>query len=275
MEVKWKPEDRLIAILEECGIDSDIIDGTLNSSLDFLTSNNPLILARQFTQTVIAEHISWSNSTLNQIADEPSLFIEPQSYIRKGWRPREETLSLLTDILHLTNRVEIGFVILWFIDQYKGVPARSWDSLFIQYAFARHDENNNALAEEKKSSQSSLPDDKLEPYPEAQRLKNIAIIRGITADLLKTMYVTPFFNKPLDVTWQPSKWVVQKLQERFNLSKRFIFNQIILQPFISFHAGKGKIFDNYNTLYFHWVLKRFRFQLKYLQEEKKRLEKLI
>jgi hypothetical protein len=269
-EMKWQPTAILTATLEGCGVDLDILESISSSSLDFLTAKNELAIIRQFTYAVISQQVSWCNTESHQLVDEPSIFIEPKSHIQIGWRPKEETISLLTDILKLTDRIDIGFVREWFIRANEGTYARSWDCLFIKYAFSCHNEQEKITESSTAEKSTKAVDD----YPEELRLKNLATIRAIVAELLKSIDIAPYFNKPLDESWQPEKWVVNKLQKRFDLSKRFIFDEKILRPFISHQASSGKIFDDYNTLYFHWVLKRFRAFHKYYLDEKKRLEKL-
>lgn len=268
--MKWQPNAILTAILERCGVDLDILDSISSSSLDFLTAKNELAITRQFTYAVISQQVSWCNTETHQVVDEPSIFIEPKSRIKIGWRPKEETISLLTDILKLTDQIDIGFVREWFIRANEGTYARSWDCLFIKYAFSCHSEQEKFTESGIAGKSTKAVDD----YPEELRLKNLVRIRAIVAELLKSIDIAPYFNKPLDESWQPEKWVVNKLQKRFNLNKRFIFDEKILRPFISYQASSGKIFYDYNTLYFHWVLKRFRAFHKYHLDEKKRLEKL-
>lgn len=269
--MKWQPNATLTATLEGCGVDLDILDSISSSSLDLLTTKNELAITRQFTYAVISQQISWCNTESHQVVDEPSIFIEPKSRIQIGWRPKEETISLLTDILKLTDRIDIGFVREWFIRANEGTYARSWDCLFIKYAFSCHSEQEKITESGTAGKSTKVVDD----YPEELRLKNLATIRAIVAELLKSIDIAPYFNKPLDESWQPEKWVVNKLQKRFNLNKRFIFDEKILRPFISYQASSGKIFDDYNTLYFHWVLKRFRSLHRHLLEEKAKLEKII
>lgn len=139
---------------------------------------------------------------------------------------------------------------------------------------------SSLFAERKKRQQKKLrkknpKKEESETYPEDLRLKNLTTIRAIVADLLKTIDITPYFKKPLDDTWQPEKWVVDKLQKRFNLSKKFIFDEIIFRPFINYHSSTEKNIPHYNTLYFHWVIKRFKFIHSNLIKEKTRLEKII
>src|SRR5690606_39025912 len=94
-------------------------------------------------------------------------------------------------------------------------------------------------------------------YPEHQRIINKITIKNIINRLLEFTYISPYFNKPLDDSWRPSGWVIKKLENEFNLNKRFILNEtLIRRPFISFQLSKGKVMDDYDVLYFAWVSER-------------------
>lgn len=245
MQTTWKPSDQLISLLKDCDIDSDIIDAAIANPLVISLSHGQLGAAQNFTRTIVEQNISWGNFT----SRPKSLFFSQGTYLRKDWKPKEATITLILDELKLIGRVEIAEYKLSFLEIYKDQKLNSWDSIFIKFVLDIGSEYRETQIEKKSSA--------IDEYPKHQQIINKILIRRITNQLLKTTYISPYFNKPLDDSWRPSAWVVKKLENEFKIGKGFILHEaIIRKPFISFQLSRGGVTDDYDVLYFEWVSER-------------------
>lgn len=273
MPQEWKPSELLVSTLTECGVDTDILNDLLNQTFESDTNQSSLILVKEFTFIAVSQQISWSDAL--EPTTHEDISIQPKTRMKAGWRPKDETLELLIKLLEY-DRVTIGFAREYFIREYKEQISRTWDCLFIRFCFEYFE-----ITKEQNTNQETIKQDKsidAEPettYPEEQRKRNQYLIRKLVEQVLKTKYVSHYFNKPLEESWQPAKWVVVKLQKKFNLNRRFIFDHTLLKPFISYYSKKDDMFVDYNVQYFYWVAKRFKTIHKLLLEQKYQLEKQL
>ena len=261
MKSNWKPSEQLISLLRECDIDSDILISAISQPLVVMKSYSQVSLAQDFTRKVVDQNISWNNF----YSRSKSLHFDQGNYLQKDWRPKESTMTLIQDELKLIGRIEIGEYRLSFLEIYKGIKMNSWDSVFIKFVLDAGSEYREAHVENNDKK-----------YPLHIQIINKIKIRKLVKEVLSSTYITPYFNKPLDDSWRPSSWVIKKLENKFNLSKGFILNEVLIRrPFISIQYSKGAITDDYDVLYFHWVQERYYKYHNLLLEEKKRLEKIV
>ncbi|WP_027328559.1 hypothetical protein [Marinimicrobium agarilyticum] len=253
----WKPSPSLLDSLEMAGVDSDILNSLLESTLEPESKAHQAVAPLEFVSTVITEHIAWGISLDEQPLGETE-GIPPKTILKKSWKPKEHTIRLLVEELN-QDRTEIGFLREEFKKLNAGALFRYWDCLFIQFAI------NNMVLETKGNRASTqatdIPNKNEFEISDLQRFKNIYYINSIVSDLLKNKYVSNYFRNPLDSNWTPSPWAVRKIS-RINIKGRFInvnfiYQNHILKPFISYYQQKGGLFDNYNVLYYYWILERF------------------
>lgn len=262
--MSWRPTQELKENIVSAGVDIDILNDLLSSVESYDQTLPSLAAAKQFVREAVTAQISWANS----FESEEVEFIQPKTYMKKSWRPKEETIQLLISQLEY-DRVKVGFIREFFKKENQGNISRSWDCLFIKYALVFF-ENETKYTEESRV----LEERDLDEISETQRFINKLRVQELVSDILKESYVSLFFNYSLSSNWQPAKWVVNKLQKS-NISKRFIYDDTVLNPFRSHFKAHAGLNRNINIEYYHWVIKRFKIKHNLLIKEKEALERRL
>lgn len=262
--MNWRPTKELKDNIVSAGVDIDFLNDLLSGVKNYDQNLPSLAAAKQFVAEAVTAQISWENS----FGSEDLEYIQPKTYMKKSWRPKEETIQLLLSQLEY-NRVKVGFIREFFKKENQGNMSRSWDCLFVKYALV-YFENETKYTEESRIVEKR----EIEKVPEAQRFVNKLRVQELVSDVLKESYISLFFNYSLSSNWQPAKWVVNKLHKS-NISKRFIYDDTILIPFRSYFETNASLNRNINIEYFHWVIKRFRINHNLLLKEKEALERRL
>lgn len=262
--MNWKPTKELMENIISTGVDADILNDLLAEVDSYDRSLPNLVATKMFVRSAISAQISWSE-TFGSDNDE---YIQPNTYMKRSWRPKEETIQLLISDLEY-DRVKIGFIRECFKQENQGNLGRAWDCLFVKCAMVYFENETKYNARE-----VEFETDAADSISETQRIVNKLKIANLTSDIAKEKCISPFFNYSLNESWQPAKWVVNKLLKA-NINKRFIYDEIILIPFRSHFKHTASTSSDINVEYYRWVIKRFRIMHKLLTKEKEMLEEKL
>lgn len=263
-----KLQEKLGYCLAECGIDGDILNSVFEST-NVLEGSSLVVVAREITKQAVSLHLDWVFTFAQQNSGTSDSFEEPAYRMHSKWMPSEATINLLLEELEY-DRVEIGLYRESWKGINKGKDKPCWNSFFIKDAIDYFD---NILVSDVESVDQYTDKTNLSELSHEQKLYNRYRIRLVVNEILANAHISSSYNKVVDKTWQPSKWVVNKLRKK-GISKRFVFNERVLPPFINRQMSRAKFFVNYDMEYYQWVVRRFPIYVSILRQEKEELERL-